>query len=557
MKKPDSSQPGSARGETLMQQFIVSIFKQIVRWIVMAAVTVSSLFGPVYKVNFTDKINDTAGLAAAEGKSGGLVVNIDINSTNTPFLNQCAADGNVSEAELYPYVDEYDNTQVTDLAFDIFCQYSATPSEIWTDSADKYLQTQENGTAVNYKPLYEGIYRFYQNNIDPYRVWFERCKTDGINAWLSLRMNDCHEPDEQASFLRSGFFYEAREKGWMIGSGYGYYRNCFDYSVPEVRRKMLDYMREQLLRYDVYGLELDWMREITCFDYKNNPGAAAVMNDFMRETNGIVHEAEVKWGHDIKIMARLQRDVEQCFAYGFDAVTWANEKLVDIIVVTPRWSSCDSALPVADWAAKCGGVEIYAGIETLVLKQTEYSNASAEVVKGFAAQYLTAGADKIYLYNYYQNPFSNNSAGRNPEIFAACGQLATVLNSARRHIVTYQDTAPDGYESYKPLPLKITSYNTQKVNVETGYIPENAGVTVILGTKTPDRMGKIKLFANGTICKSIDSGTPALNAYADDGVILYKYEMTNSNLTNLQKLAFENTGISAVEIDYAEIVVEL
>ena len=535
---------------------ISMVFKQIVRWIVLAAVTVSSLFGPGYKVPFVDKITDTTGLSAAAGKSGGLVVNIDINSTNTPFLNASAAGGTFNEADLYAYVDQYNNTQITDLTFNVFCQYSATPSDIWTDSVDKYLQTTENGVAVNYKPLYEGIYKYYQNNIDPYHVWFERCKTDGINAWLSIRMNDCHEPDEAASFLRCDFFYEAKEKGWMVGSDYGYYRNCFDYAVPEVRQKMLDYIREQLMRYDVYGLELDWMREIICFDYTNNPDCASIMNDFMRAANSIVHEAETKWGHDIQVMARLQRDVEQCFAYGFDAVTWANEGLVDIIVVTPRWATCDSAMPLADWAEKCKGIKIYAGIETLVVKQGADYQATAEVVRGYAAQYLTAGADKIYLYNFYQNPLNDNSTGRNPEIFATCGQLETALNATRRHIVAYQDIAPDGYESYKPLPLKVTAYNTQSLNVETGYIPENTQVSVIVGTTTPDRMKNIRLTANGTLLACPDGGTPAVNTYTDDGVMLFKYELANSNLTNLQKFTFENTGILTFQIDYVEIVVE-
>ena len=538
-----------------MTNSISLLFKLIVRWIILAAVTISSLFGPVYKAPFTDKIADTTGLSAAAGKPGGLVVNIDINSTNTPFLNACAANGTFNEADLYVYVDQYDNTQITDLAFNVFCQYSATPSDIWTDSTDKYLQTTENGVAVDYKSLYEGIYQYYQQSIDPYQVWFDRCKTDGINAWLSLRMNDCHEPDEAASFLRSDFFYEAREKGWMIGSDYGYYRNCFDYAVPAVRQKMLDYTREQLMRYDVDGIELDWMREITCFDYNNNPGCAAVMNDFMRETNSIVREAEAKWEHDIQIMARLPRDVEQSLVYGFDAVTWANEKLVDIIVVTPRWATCDSAMPLADWADKCNGVKLYAGIETLVAKQGADFQATADVVRGYAAQYLTAGADKIYLYNYYDNPLNPAWAGRNPAIFASCGQLETALNASRRHVVTYQDISPDGYGPYKPLPLKVTAYNTQTLKVETGYISAVAGVTVIVGTKTPDKIKNITLKANGVLCVKAQDGPPADHTYADEDVILFRYTIENNDLTNLQKLSFENTGILTVQIDYVEIVV--
>ena len=543
----------------MIHSFIL-IFKQAVRRLALIGLMLSTLPGAfAYRYPFTDKIADTAGLSAAEGKSGGLVVNVDINSTNTPFLNACAADGVEPFDDLYAYVDQYDNTQVTDLAFNVFCQYSATPSDVWTDSEDKYLQTSENGTPVDYRPLYEGIYRFYQNGIDPYAVWFGRCKTDGINPWLSIRMNDCHEPDEAASFLRSDFFYEAQEKGWMIGDGYGYYRNCFDYAVPEVRRKMLDYTAEQLARYDVYGIELDFMREITCFNTGKNPDCAAVMNAFMRDMKAVVDAAGTKWGHEIKIMARLPRDVEQSLAYGFDAATWAREGLADILVITPRWASSDSAMPLADWAAKCPGVELYAGIETLVARQGGDAQASAEVVRGFAAQYLTAGADKIYLYNYYQNPRSPE--GRSAEIYATCGQLGTALNAARRHVVTYQDIAPDGYEKYQPLPLKVTAYNTVNLNVETGFIPAGAKVHCIIGTSTPGLIGKLKVTANGEACvfagETALRGSPEQNNYAGDGVTLYRYEIPESYATNLQKLLFENTGIRTVEITYAEIVVEM
>ncbi len=541
-----------------MLNSLILIFKQTVRRLALIGLMLSTLPGAfTYRHPFTDKIADTSGLAAAEGKSGGLVVNVDINSTNTPFLNACAADGVEPFDDLYAYVDQYDNTQVTDLAFNVFCQYSATPSDVWTDSVAKYLQTSENGTPVDYRPLYEGIYRFYQNGIDPYAVWFERCRTDGIHPWLSIRMNDCHEPDEAAGFLRSDFFYEAREKGWMIGSDYGYYRNCFDYAVPEVRQKMLDYTAEQLARYDVYGIELDFMREITCFNTKKNQDCAAVMTAFMRDMKAVVDAAGAKWGHTVKIMARLPRDIEQSLAYGFDAAIWAREGLADILVITPRWASCDSAMPLADWAAKCPGVELYAGIETLVVRQSGDAQATAEVVRGFAAQYLTAGADKIYLYNYYQNPRSPE--GRSAEIYATCGQLHTALNAVRRHIVTYQDIAPDGYEKYEPLPLKVTAYNSVELRIETGFIPPGAKVHFIIGTSTPQLIGKLKAAANGEACaftgETALRGTPALNNYSGDAA-LYRYEMPAEFAANLQKLRFENTGIRTVEITYAEIVVE-
>ena len=94
--------------------------------------------------------------------------NIDINSVVTPFLNRVSEEENVSEELLYPFVDIYKDTRITDVILNIFCQYSAAKSEIWSDYADKYEQKIENGVEVDYKDLYKGIHKLNKEySIDP------------------------------------------------------------------------------------------------------------------------------------------------------------------------------------------------------------------------------------------------------------------------------------------------------------------------------------------------------------------------------------------------------
>jgi hypothetical protein len=254
-----------------------------------------------------------------------------------------------------------------------------------------YNRRVENGVNVRYDLYeYKGIYQWYTHGIDPYDVWFRRCRQQNMEAWLSVRMNDCHGPDEPSYFLRSDFFYEAREKGWMIGDAHGYYRYCFDYAVPEVRRRMLAYVEEQLDRYDVDGLELDFMREIKCFDYLNCPDAVDIMNDFMRDVHKLTLTAAQKWGHPIKRSVRLPREIDQCLIYGFDPQAWVREGLVEHITVTPRWMSCDNDMPIAQWKKTMPQAEISAGIETLCLGNDDgLTNADADVVNGLSAAYIS------------------------------------------------------------------------------------------------------------------------------------------------------------------------
>ena len=64
---------------------------------------------------------------------GRFYTNIDTLSTTTPFLNRISEEENITEEMLYPFVDIYNNTLITDVVLNIFGQISMTKSEIWND----------------------------------------------------------------------------------------------------------------------------------------------------------------------------------------------------------------------------------------------------------------------------------------------------------------------------------------------------------------------------------------------------------------------------------------
>lgn len=516
-----------------------------------------------YEHPFVDRITETKG-AGNVAKENKLIINAD-DSHWWGFWNTLAENGTFDDEHLGEYVMNYADSGVTDLLFNIFCQTSDTPTDVMTFRGDLYSKTEQNGNPVDYSSYY-GLNAFYnEQKIDIFSKWIEKCNEVGIRPWLTLRMNDCHDPDEVTSQLRGDLFYTAEANGWTIGEEYGYYRHCLNYAVPEIRRIMLDYTREQLLRYDVYGLELDFMREIYCFDYKNADTAeiAEIMNGYMRDTAAVVKEAEKKWGHEIKLAVRMMRDLDQCYAYGFDPLTWCGEGLVDAITVTPRFSSNDSAMPIADWKERCRGVEIWAGVETLVNTNSRGCCASAEVVRGYGAQYLTAGADGLYLFNYMTSP--PGIGGREKEVYDTCGSLESILKLPRRHVVTYQDTCPDGWEPYDPLPLKIKANKTETLAVQTGYIPDGATVTVYLGlssTLSDDEdlsvsIGGKTLTAQGrgeVYGRSEADGSDVAQGYCREACHIYVFSLENAaELPNLLSLTIADNGGGTVSVTYAEV----
>ena len=487
-----------------------------------------------------------------------IFVNIDINSVTTPFLNRVAENENVRKEDLYPFVDIYSGHGVTDLLFNVFCQFSTTDSKVFTDYRGKFEQKVENGVEVNYHDQFVGVYRLnVKHGIDPFRVWIERCAEKGIKSWLSVRMNDCHCPDETACFLRSDFFYEAREKGWCVGNKYGYYRYCFDYSYDEVRRKMLDYIDEQLGMYDVDGLELDFQREIICFDYLSGKDYTVIMTNFIREVKKIVTRHEASRGHKIEICLRLCRSVEDNLGFGFDVQAYYDEKLVDSVSPVARWSTHDSDMPIKEWLERFPDIEIYAGIEALINDKIGVP-ASSPAKRGFVTSYVSDEPDGIYYYNYYLNPHNGEeSCAPSLNFFEeGASPIEETIKKPLSFVVTYQDTCPIFDTPWRPFPKMIAKGEIYDVPVKTGRLPDRAA-TLIFGI-VGDRIDDVELTFNGKKVSGFVKLEGCDRALMSDnfklGVVLYEAPVSLDLDSFYQELEIKCLKGSVI-MRYAEVTV--
>ena len=526
---------------------------------------VSAVYNAYKQPSFVCPENASARSTPDMTDSVRLFVNID-ETTQVPELNLYLQDKTITDEALIFYIEPYIDTQVTDIMFNISGQSSASPTNVLTYRGDKFLQTTENGIDVDYSHITYWWQPLQEQNINPFPIWFAQCKENGINPWISIRMNDCHEPYATTSFLRSDFFYEAREKGWMIGEEYGYNQTCLNYAVPEVRKRMLDYIEEQLCMYDVYGLELDWLREIYCFDYlhEDNATIVAIMNDFMRDANAIVKKAEAIHGHSIKLSARLCRDIDQNKVFGFDVRTWYKEGLVDSITVSPRFSSCDSGMDIHGWKQTFPHIEIYAGIEARVSptgEPRENAVADVETVRGYAAQYLIDGADGIYLFNY----MAYGCMGHTEAIYKTCGNFGTAINNTRRHVMTYQDLAPKNAERYQPLPVVAVKGKTVGITQKIAPVPSNATVNIYIGTATKIDEKRLNASIDGASCTFVGAATvfakntqsdgePVQNGYVPHDSYVYRFCVTDTaKIGDVAYVSLRNRSVIPLVITYFEL----
>lgn len=486
---------------------------------------------PVKKPNATyAPINREENVGDYENK--GIFLNIDVNTVTFPFLNKLLEKDKVTEEDLYSFVDQYVNTQITDVAFNINTQISFTRSDVLTDVVERYNTKEVNGKKVDFTQALGSMYGIYEiQNIDPYYVWISRTREQGLNAWISIRMNDCHDQDLDTSWLHGQIYYDALKNGWTV-KGTGNFKNNLDYSASEVRQTMLDYIREQILRYDVDGLELDFSREIWCFNMEDGKDHLSIMNDFMRKVNAIVSEAETKWGHDIRINLRLMRDIEQTKAFGFDVDTMVNEKLLDAITVCPRWASNDSDMPVAQWKEKYPSVEIYAGLTDL----TYNLGLHEQNMYAYAAEYLQQGADKTYLFNFFNNPLAPNPKYIN--FYNTCGSLATLSEKEQWYVVTYQDIVPPGYNAWDPLPARASGFD---IGIKTGPVKTGTSVKIYASFDHEITADDMKMLVNGKEATFI--GLEETNRY-------YNKDSANKYLYcfSIDAQACNNGGVQLIEL---------
>ena len=472
------------------------------------------------------------------------------------------------EAKAIAFLDYYyKDNGIGDIIFNIFCQNSVTPSNVITDRTTKFYQTEENGIPVDYSnnPRLELPKRCREDyGVALTELWIAHCKEIGINPWLSFRMGDCHCPDDETSFLRSDFFYTAKKNGWILGDDYGYFKNCLNYTCHEVRKIMLDYIEEQLSNIDVYGIELDFMREPMIFDYHNYRDITPIMNEFMVSVKDIVKKCEEKHGHKIKTLVRLPRDINFSKTIGFDAVYWAENSLVDYISPSARWMTTDTAMPISEWVEKLSpyGVETFAGLEIQTPYPYPKHPTDIDIAKAHTVQYHAQGSKRTYVYNIY-HPFlaapdikCYQGEEEIVEIWRTCGDIEKCKKGVRRHLLTYEDNGfTDFGERWLPLPKTVE--NGVRFEIQTGEINPTDELTLFVGIKNASADSLYVSF-NGEKCEYIGDGADsfALKSpeYTAKDFAAFSASAVNPNpVTQF----IEISGDPKTEIDYIELKVNV
>lgn len=446
-------------------------------------------------------------------------------------------------AEIDRYFDVLADAGVKVLLINTNARKTNYKSEVWETFWDGYdpkagddhpfIQSLGPGDTAGYRRMTHSMMEIDRQGVDyPARV-IERCRVRGVSPWISLRMNDVHFNDNLDHPFHGAIW---RQEEFHRGGG-GYYGRGLDYAHAEVRDLYRALIVESLGRYDMDGLELDFMRE----PYLFRPGAEqegrAILTQWIREISALVKEAAEKRGHPILLGVRMPSHVEVALSWGLDAPAWAREGLIDLVVATPRWATLEYDMPLGDWkqALEGTGVTLAGGLE--ILHRPMPSGPAVPVTReqaaGAATAVLAAGADAVYLFNYF-SPIANSPAWT-PEGYrttlSAMSSLDAISALPRRHAITWRDIVGCGEQYQAPLPAEGKSLSFQ---IPTGPKPaDNARVWVEVHVEKPDSPPIVSL--NGKTCNLREGETGAAGALI--------YDAPANALPGMQR---DTVGIAAV-----------
>jgi hypothetical protein len=303
-----------------------------------------------------------------------------------------------------------------------------------------------------WRKLVGNMLEVHRQGIDyPARV-IERCRHDGISPWISLRMNDVHFNAN----LDHPFHSPLWRKPELFRQGDpGYFARALDYAHPEVRDHYRALIVETLARYDIDGLELDFMREPYLFSVGKEQEGRTLLTEWLREIRKLADDAAQRRGHEVKLSVRVPSSPEAALGLGFDAPTWAREKLVDVVVVTPRWATLQFDLPLERWRELLGDrVTLAGGLEVLYKPCGEIPPRLVTIEEATAAAVavLSGGADAVYLFNYFQDGSPGWPLPEYQRMLHAFSSLDELSRLPRRHAVTYRDILAPGEAYRPPLP---------------------------------------------------------------------------------------------------------
>lgn len=422
-----------------------------------------------------------------------------INEDNSHFFGSRGPD-EMTVAGLNAFIDQYAGTKVTHL----FLCPNAMRANFRSQSRDAIWDPVLGKVPASRWP--QNAKLLNERGLDPYKIWIDRSREKGISPWISVRMNDLHSVNEDDNFMHSTF-WRSHPEFWRIphGSGGVWQNRALNFKHSEVRDFTMKFIAELFERYDFDGLELDWMR----FGFHLTPGhekeEASVLTSFMRDVKKLADQWSKKRGHKIELAARVPAVPEASLGLGMDAITWAKEGLVDLLIPCPFWTTSDFDIPTDQWkkllTEASAKTALAPGMEFNIRSYGAAKAVAADLAAlyGFVDSQRARGAENIYLFNWMDS--GTRPVGQSDYRLLLEGGICPkkIASEVRRFPLTFHDTVPQGFSKGEQLPKKLDA--GAEFKIYAGVLPKSGKASIIIGLRGAKET-RLKITLNGQVSVS-------------------------------------------------------
>lgn len=453
---------------------------------------------------------------------------IAFNEDNSHFFATRAGQ-NLGVNEIEGFIDQYAQTSVRDIFLNPNGMRTSYDSRAWEPIWTGYLPD-----AGDDQPLFASLpeprrkkerewvhtaWDLYSRGLDVYRIWIDRCRRDGMTSWMSIRMSDVHSAEDENNYQHSSFWKNNPHFRRMTYRFAGGHNRALDYGRPEVRHYVLSLISEICDRYDMDGIELDWMR--SCRNLK--PGwemeGQSLLNEFMGEVRALVDKKSARCGRRIKLAVRVPSKPQVSWDLGLDVPTWIRMDWIDMLTVSPNYGTLDADMPIELWRSIMGGknITLAACLEVNLpfgCYCTKTSTHTLETLRGAAMSYWSRGIDRLYLFNYMDRmerwdlgvEFMANYIRDYRQILNELGCPDRMRDKNRRHVLTFNSTAAVGDPIAFPLP-KTCPPNSQNnagiFKLHIGPKPIGGAASIVIGCGSPEQAVSeaLTVWLNGKFCR--------------------------------------------------------
>ena len=247
--------------------------------------------------------------------------------------------------------------------------------------------------SANYFQWYQSLMRIIDERPDYLQAMAERARTNGLEFFASLRMNDCHDsPVWNVTDTYSRYRKEHPELllGDAVDPGFS---TGFDFVHDQVRERRFRIIEELVTEYELNGIEMDFLRHPVYFKPQEAYRNRHLLTGLVRRVRDLLNRIEETTGRQVQLAVRVPTTFDIGLRMGLDVGRWIREGLPDLVIAaTPRGFELN--LPLREY------VEATRNRPASLLAQLGW-HQPVEEARGAALNFWNQGVDGIYLFNWY------------------------------------------------------------------------------------------------------------------------------------------------------------